>query len=469
MWESPKYRFRVPVDPDDDGYGPLKEIVLDVIGSAPGFAGPGVRLGGVLDKLLAEFRNRTKFSVLDLGAGKLRNALHVLQRRSNSHVWAVEYESLRKSSEQAQEFYKRAKGFAKRFHDMSFPHQFVRSTSTFDLILLINVLSIMPVPAERLLLLRYCYDRLKPNGHLLWYSQHGEPDYAIGGNRCNDATRCGDGFHIGGSKYEKTFFREFSEDEVDEMMLAAGLSFDRSYSVSRNLARVYVKRGPPVLTGLLLIPEIEAICTAGNDIPDPKTLECRIVERKQGTIEVSPESPQFHFDELSIERLESIPPGNNQATAFHRLAELVLRRAFRRALRKWETEREVDEGRKRIDLLAKNYAEIGFFDRVRDHYNIQCPYIVIECKNYTQDVANPEMDQLAGRLNPSRGQLGILVCRSIEKASVTLKRARDYREDKKYIIVLTDADLIRLCECVRDDDVEGINDLMETKLDKLLL
>ena len=51
----------------------------------------------------------------------------------------------------------------------------------------------------------------------------------------------------------------------------------------------------------------------------------------------------------------------------------------------------------------------------------------------------------------------------------TLDRARDFLKDKKYIIVLSDTDLIRLSQCVKDGDLEGINDLMETKLDALLL
>lgn len=469
IWQSPKYRFRVPVDPDDDGCGPLKEVVIDVTGSAPAFSSPGTRLGGALDKVLAAHASRSRFTVLDLGAGKFRNALYVLEQCPHSHVWAVEYESLKTSSDQAQDLLKKATAYGKRFHDVSFPHEFVNCALSFDLILLINVLSVMPVPPERLLLLSYCYARLKPNGRLFWYSQHGETDYAPGGSRCNDTTRCGDGFYIGGNKFVKTFFREFNGDEVDEMMLSTGFLLDRSYATSKNLARLYAKRPPAVLAGRLSPAQIESISSAGVGIPDPENVECRIVQRQDGVAEVRPDLPTLQFDALCIATLQSISPGNADATMFHRFADLVLRRSFRGRLRKWSTEREVNKGRKRIDLLAKNYADAGFFQRARDHFKISCPYVVVECKNYGQDIGNPEMDQLAGRLNPARGQLGILVCRSVEDEDATLDRARDYRDDGKYIVVLTDPDLVRLCECVRDDDVEGIDDLMEEKLDALLL
>src|SRR5882762_1785479 len=191
MWESPKYRFRIPVDLDDDGHGDLKEIVIDVCGSAPSFDSPGQRLGGVFDKFLKDHATKKLVKILDLGAGKLRNTVHILRNRPNSHVWAVEYESLRSSSDQAQAFYKEARAFP-RFHDMSFPHQFIDSNDSFDLILLVNVLSVMPIAAERLLMLQYCFEKLKRDGRLLWYSQYGEPDYAVGGPRCNEKTRCGD-------------------------------------------------------------------------------------------------------------------------------------------------------------------------------------------------------------------------------------------------------------------------------------
>ena len=469
MWQSPKYRFRVPVDLDDDGYGPLREVVIDVTGSAPTFDGPGSRLGGVLDKLLQEYTDRPHVTILDLGAGKLRNTVYVLRRSPQSQVWGVEYESLKASSKQAQQLFAAAKGYGKRFHDVSFPHEFVNCTLAFDLILAINVFSVMPVPSERLLLLTYCYQRLKPSGRLFWYSQHGEPDYAVGGTRCNDSTRCGDGFFIGGKTYEKTFFREFSVDEIDEMMLSSGFAFEESYVVSHNLARVYVKRPPALLASVLSHTDIEAITAAGAEIPEPKGAECQIVQREQGVTAVSPETPSLQFETLCLRALESICPGNEYATTFHRFCELVLRRAFRGRLRKWSTEKEVNKGRKRIDLLAKNYAEAGFFKRARDHFKIPCPYVVIECKNYSTEVGNPEVDQLAGRLNPARGQLGILVCRSVADRDALLDRTRDCLKDAKRILVLTDADLAQLCECMRDGDTDGIDDVMEAKLDELLL
>jgi hypothetical protein len=468
MWESPKYRFRIPLDPDDDGHGELKEIAIDVTGSAPSFESPRRRLGGVFEKLFAEYGAKRALKILDLGAGKLRNTVHILQTQKHSHIWAVEYESLRASSDQAQAFYKKARSFT-RFHDMSFPHQFIKSNDRFDLVLLVNVISVMPIPAERFLMLQFCLEKLKPEGRLFWYSQHREPDYAIGGARCNDQTRCGDGFFIGGNKYEKTFFREFDIDEVDEMMLAAGLSFEKAYAVDRNLARVYVKRPPAALTALIDKAKIDDLLLKGASIAPPQAAEPLIVKRKAGLPEILPDQPAlFDYDLFCAKRLGQIEAGRLGATAFHRVAELILRRAFRGALDGWETEKEVDDGRGRIDLFAKNRAERGFFDRVRDHFGIKCPYVSIECKNYSGDVGNTEMNQLSSRLNSKRGQLGVLVCRTIKNRKNCLDHARDHVKKDEYIIVLTDSDLQRFCEASRENDRDAIDNLMEDRLQDLL-
>ena len=59
-------------------------------------------------------------------------------------------------------------------------------------------------------------------------------------------------------------------------------------------------------------------------------------------------------------------------------------------------EAEIDEGRKRIDILFDNAAENGFFSRLVNAHRIFAPYVVVECKNYSEDPENPELDQLKG-------------------------------------------------------------------------
>ena len=73
---------------------------------------------------------------------------------------------------------------------------------------------------------------------------------------------------------------------------------------------------------------------------------------------------------------------------------------------------EINEGRKRIDIMYTNAAQDGFFHRVMTAPQIAALKIPVECKNYTKDAENPEVDQLTGRFAPNRGWMGFLLYRS---------------------------------------------------------
>lgn len=82
----------------------------------------------------------------------------------------------------------------------------------------------------------------------------------------------------------------------------------------------------------------------------------------------------------------------------------------------------------------------GFFRWLSAHYS--SAHVFVECKNYGKEIGNPEFDQLAGRFSPSRGQVGLLVCRSIaDRKKITASCADTARDGRGYIIVLTDDDL----------------------------
>jgi hypothetical protein len=115
-----------------------------------------------------------------------------------------------------------------------------------------------------------------------------------------------------------------------------------------------------------------------------------------------------------------------------------------------EVEQEINQGRKRIDLIFDNAAETGFFHRLHTTYDTPSQFIMVECKNYRREMANPELDQMIGRLSPNRGKFGLIVCRSLEDENLFLQRCADsYVAHHGIILPITDASLVDILTRLR--------------------
>jgi hypothetical protein len=142
------------------------------------------------------------------------------------------------------------------------------------------------------------------------------------------------------------------------------------------------------------------------------------------------------------------PPGREHADAYHRAVQALLTALLYPSLVDPKREWEIHDGRKRIDIVYVNAATDGFFDWLSRHY--PAAHIIVECKNYSRDVANQELDQLAGRFSPSRGRVGLLLSRSFEDKQLFIERCRDTaRDDRGFILALDDDDLRELVDAGR--------------------
>lgn len=156
-----------------------------------------------------------------------------------------------------------------------------------------------------------------------------------------------------------------------------------------------------------------------------------------------------------IKTLSTIPPGGEQATFYHRTVVGVLELLFYPRLTSPQVEKEIHDGRKRIDITFDNSAESGFFYRLPTTYDIPSRFIFVECKNYSRDVKNPELDQISGRFSPNRGKFGIVACRSIEDMKLFLDRCSDtYHDERGVVLPLVDSDLINMLDNYEDHGID---------------
>ncbi|GFE58731.1 hypothetical protein [Geobacter sp. AOG1] len=165
--------------------------------------------------------------------------------------------------------------------------------------------------------------------------------------------------------------------------------------------------------------------------------------------------------------LTQLPVGNDSASKYEDLIEKIFSVIFYPSLCNPKKQDKIHNGRKRIDITYTNEAKSGFFYWLALHY--PCPLIFIECKNYGKEVGNPEIDQLAGRFSPSRGKVGMLVCRSIENKKLLHQRCIDTAKDGRgYMLVLDDQDIIALARENQNSEGSQLFKLLHNQWEQLI-
>lgn len=445
MWESPIYKFERKRE-KDTGKVIKEEIIIDVTGSAPRMSDPGDYLKGVLKELL-KGKKPEETIIIDFGAAKLRNTLYLLKK--GYKVFAVEFPELAERMPQAKSNWKKAEKKYPNFRKLIFPKDFCSLEEKADVVLLINVLNVMPVPIERLIALTLCRTKIKDGGLLYWLNWKPSPANPEVYSELNSLN---DGWYKGKGREKKTFHVEWTKEEAFEMLIATGFSHSETVeidSTSGSQSYVFTADKPLLIDNSLKSIEVEQNKINNND------LRTEIIKDS--------------LLKLYLEELKTLKPGQENATKYRHIATRLLVGIFDNQLKNPEMEVPISEGLGRIDAKFKNRNEPGFFKNAKEMHDIKCPSIFMECKNYSEDIENPEFDQLSGRLdNPDRGQLGILACREIKNSAKVLKHCKEKMRGKKCLIVLEDKDFEELVKLKLGDKDKTVDDYMEKKLDNII-
>lgn len=169
-------------------------------------------------------------------------------------------------------------------------------------------------------------------------------------------------------------------------------------------------------------------------------------------------------------KLLSIPSGAKDATNYHNLIIGILELLLYPNLSSPKKEVDIHDGRKRIDITFNNSAEKGFFFTLPNKNALLiCPFIFVECKNYTGEVANPELDQLSGRFSNRRGRVGILACRTLDDKNAFMNRCADtYNDDRGLIIPIDDEDLHTALSEFPQKGTEGLEEILTVKYGRIV-
>ncbi|MDM3453204.1 MULTISPECIES: hypothetical protein [Citrobacter] len=169
-----------------------------------------------------------------------------------------------------------------------------------------------------------------------------------------------------------------------------------------------------------------------------------------------------------LDKLSTTLPGSEHASEYHRLTVGILELLLYPNISAPSVEHEVNSGRKRIDILFENSADNGFFYNLHMIHKYPCQYIFVECKNYKNDVKNPELDQLSGRFSPNKGKFGMLLCRDINNENLFLERCADtLKDDRGVIIPITDKDLIAALHKYKSGEQKHLEIILSEKMKKV--
>lgn len=121
-----------------------------------------------------------------------------------------------------------------------------------------------------------------------------------------------------------------------------------------------------------------------------------------------------------------------------------------------------------IVLYANAHAS-PFFQKILAAPQTRALSVIVECKNYNEDIGNAELDQLAGRFSDVRGWFGMLLCRNVDDWDAVNARCRDLARDRHgLIIVLTDDDIHTMLQAVANKEYAVMERVLNQKFDALL-
>lgn len=179
---------------------------------------------------------------------------------------------------------------------------------------------------------------------------------------------------------------------------------------------------------------------ADNSAPTPALSHRQIAEVQ--------ELPPPDWEGL-MAAVRDLEPGRKAAYRYEDAITDLLAAIFYPVLVDPDKQTSLHDGLKRVDLTFTNYARSGFFEWLARHYS--CSHVFIECKNFGEELGNPEIDQIAMRFSKERGQFGIVVCRNIEDRVRLDQRCRAAAQDGHgYVVVLADDDLEKLIAEAQD-------------------
>jgi hypothetical protein len=268
-----------------------------------------------------------------------------------------------------------------------------------------------------------------------------------------------------GEYYNKYILRHLMDQEY------ANSTSDLVHTLKSGKKRVYINELKPKV-----MKEFESTKAAIIDVTvnNPKVLQNYRRDKKKAANQQKPLALEdfgpVNWTKL-LKNVTSVPPGTAGATKYHRAVVALLTALFYPDLISPKEEAPIDQGRKRVDVryTVSGERQTGIIAWLARN-TAPMPFVYVECKNYSDDIGNEELDQLTGRFNLGKGgQVGFLVNRAFDDKDIFIERCRDAAlKNRGYVLALDDDDLTALTTARAGDDEQSFFNLLAERYRRLV-
>lgn len=436
IWDSPLCLYQ-----KKENINSTREILLDVAWSAnPTNTKMAPALASSLRQTFEYMKGKKPFDIMDFGAGKLRHTVILLE--GGHRLTAVEYpEIFHNPAPAVKKLVERARKHIGRYDKITYPNELITLNKTHDLIMLINVIDIIPEPLERFFVLDQCNKKLKKGGYLLWFTQYGDADQR---DVVSDPIVDG-GCTI--KQTRKTFYTEFDKDTVNLMLALMGFRREPiKLESGSNQAWLYKKISEPIINTPKIALKLR-----------------RVIERK---IHLGKNNDTIIADLLDAESfvtigdilyydLSVLETGKRKKVAYKyeklikQIINYIFKNNFKVSVSK--TQYPLHKGKIKIDLRA-DWRENSTFKAILDSHNLNSTFVPIECKNYTEDIGNPELGQIFLRHHKDYRHFGIMTCRAIKDSEKIKDSLYVFYNDHGFLVIILDDEDMKTLLKLRDEE-----------------
>lgn len=188
----------------------------------------------IIDDLIKYWKSKGYKEIIDVGCGKLRNSLVLV---NHFYLWVCDFPEQLNNPSIKDRLAKLKK--SPNFKGIVYPTEFKERRLKADAAFICFVIHTIPEKRLRIKLVKNTIKNLKPPYEIFIAVPYGERYYK---RKMIDENRFNDGFLFNAGRGQKTFYREYSSAQIDEFMAKIGFKVDRIFSMNKKRARCYIKK-----------------------------------------------------------------------------------------------------------------------------------------------------------------------------------------------------------------------------------